>query len=226
MTSSNANRMSTVFDLSLRQHLAEAGQIAAEELSRKHEIFAQQIETLENPMVVGKQRVLAGEADLLEALRRRRYNHRVAEGVEVAEIDALAVGEQLLVERDRIRFRADEIQRQIGGAAAGEQHFRLLERLGLAGLVLRAGGGAVRQGEPHPGQHIDADRKAERLQRRRRGEILGADKLERPDDDVAAQPIAAGDLAVELAEGGIQIGAARDGAAVAQRLVAEGRERP
>ena len=71
-----------------RQHLVEAGKIAAEKLARKHEEFAQQIEALEYPMIVGEQRILAIEPDLMQALRRRRIDHGIAKLVEIAEVDA------------------------------------------------------------------------------------------------------------------------------------------
>ncbi len=60
------------------------------------------------------------------------------------------------------------------------------------------------------GKHIRLDREPERLQRRRRGEIFRGRDIERPQRHVGAQPVAAGDLAVELAIGGVEIGAARD----------------
>ena len=125
--------------LELRQDLAEAGQLEAEKLARKHEKFAQQIEALEHPMIVGKQRILALEADLLQALARRRMDDGIAEVVEIAEIDAPAMRKQLLVERDRIRFRARRNRAAdwwCGSRRTSISGF--FERLGVGRLVLRA----------------------------------------------------------------------------------------
>ena len=54
--------------------------------------------------------------------------------------------------------------------------------------------------------------------------VFGAGDVERPQRDVAAEAIAAGDLAVALAIGGVEIGAARDRHAVAQRRIGKGRQ--
>src|SRR5690242_9462542 len=64
--------------LERRQHVGKAGQIAAEKFARKHEQFAQQVEPLEHPVIIGKQRVVALEADLLQALGRRGTDYWIA----------------------------------------------------------------------------------------------------------------------------------------------------
>ncbi len=131
------------------------------------------------------------------------------------------MGKQLLVQRNRVGLRADEIERQLRGSAAGNQQLRLLLRVGLGRLVFRSRRRAVCQGQPHARQHLAADRNAERLHRRRRGVIFRGGEFERPYRDVAAQAVAACDLPVELAETGVEIGAARDRAALAQCRVAK-----
>ena len=70
LTSSKANRIVDRLRLDARQDLIDAGQIEAEKLARKDEIFAQQIEALEDAVIGGKQRIVAIEADLLQAFRR------------------------------------------------------------------------------------------------------------------------------------------------------------
>jgi len=44
-------------------------------------------------VIVGKQRILALEADPMQALRGRRMNDRIVERIDTAEIDSAAVGE-------------------------------------------------------------------------------------------------------------------------------------
>jgi hypothetical protein len=56
------------------QDFIQPSQLAAEELTRKHQEFAQEIEPLENPVIVRKKCVLALKADLMQALRRRGMN--------------------------------------------------------------------------------------------------------------------------------------------------------
>ena len=74
---------------------------AAEKFAWKGEKLAQQVETLEHPRVVGKQRIFVLESDLLQAFRRGLEDDGISEIVEIAEIDAPAMGKQLLVKRDR-----------------------------------------------------------------------------------------------------------------------------
>ena len=82
----------------------------------------------------------------------------------------------------------------------------------------------MRQRQPHSGHDVGTGGQAKRLQRRRGGEVFRADHVERPQHDAGGQAIAAGDVAVELAVGGVEIGAARDAPPVAQRRIGEWRD--
>ena len=96
--------MSKVLASSLRRDRAEARKGEAEKAARKGEIFAQEVEAAEQSLVVGDKRFVLVEADLAEHVGSPAVTDRIAEGVEIAEIDAAAMGEHLLVERDRVRL--------------------------------------------------------------------------------------------------------------------------
>ena len=63
-------------------------------------------------MIGGKQRVVGIESDLLQAVRRGLEDNRIAETIEMAEINSAAMGKQLLIQRDRVSLSTDEIERQ------------------------------------------------------------------------------------------------------------------
>src|ERR1700729_3537927 len=92
------------------------------------------------------------KADLTKRLRRRRTDNGIAELIEIAEVDSPTMREQLFVKRHGVRFRSHEIQWQIVGATAREQHFQLVERRSIRWFVLGARGGSIRQCEPQPRQ--------------------------------------------------------------------------
>ena len=203
--------------------LVEAGQREAEELAREGEIFAQEVEAPEDALVVRRQAFLLGEADLPQHVVRRPEENRVPEGVEMAEIDGAAMGEELLVEGHRIRLAAQDVEAQVLRLAAGKAKLRLVLGFRVRRLVLGPRGGPQRKGEAKPGQALLLDGQAERLQRGRRDVILRVDDLEGPQRDRRRQAEAAGDVAVALPVGGVEIGAALDPPSLAQRLVAIGR---
>ena len=68
LTSSNVNSTSTSPRRQLRQHRGKLGQPEAEEFARKQEQFPQQVEAAEQPVVVGKERLLLVKTDLLQAV--------------------------------------------------------------------------------------------------------------------------------------------------------------
>ena len=70
LTSSKAKMMSTVFALSFGRTSRRPVRLQPRNLRGKMKIFAQQIEAVEHPIVVRKQRFVALEAELLEAFRR------------------------------------------------------------------------------------------------------------------------------------------------------------
>ena len=90
----------------------EAGEVEAEEAAGKREIIAQEVEPAKELVVVGDQRLAFAESDLLDHVGAARRDNGIAEGVEHAEIDAGAMGEQLLIERDRVCFLAEQMEAQ------------------------------------------------------------------------------------------------------------------
>ena len=93
-----------------RRDRAEPGQIEAEKAARKNEIVAQEIETAEQALVVGDERLVFVEADLAQHFVAAPDDDGIAEGVEKAEIDASAMREHLFVERDRVGFMAEQCE--------------------------------------------------------------------------------------------------------------------
>ncbi len=87
-------------------------------------------------MVPGEQRIVAVESDLLQTFQRGLEDDRIAELIEVTEIDSPTMGEQLFVQRDRVGFRADKIQRELRGSATGYQELGFLPCIGFRGLIL------------------------------------------------------------------------------------------
>jgi hypothetical protein len=51
-------------------------------------------------MIVWKKGILALKPDLMEAVRAGSVNDRIAKLIEASKIDALAMSEQLLIQRD------------------------------------------------------------------------------------------------------------------------------
>src|SRR5262249_1175894 len=99
------------------------------------EELAQQIESLEHPVIVRKQRILALEANLTQAFHGRRMNNRITKSIEITEIDPPAVRAELFVKSHCICFRTGEIKWQVGCPASRKQHFGLLERLAVRRLI-------------------------------------------------------------------------------------------
>ena len=85
-----------------RHHAAESGQVDAKELARKHEILRSSSEPRKTRLSFGNSELGFVETDLLHAVVRCPRHHRIAEIVEMSEVDALAIRYQLLVERDAV----------------------------------------------------------------------------------------------------------------------------
>ena len=95
----------------LRNDRARTCQLATQNLRGNMKILSQKIEPFKNPLIVRKKCRVAIEAELLQALRRRCMNDRIAEGIETPEINPATMGEELLVERRGIGFRSNKIKR-------------------------------------------------------------------------------------------------------------------
>ena len=125
------------------------------------------------------------------------HDDRIAELVEIAEVDADAMREELLVERDRVGLGAEEVDRQLAGAAAGEPARRASSRPRRRTSRPRAvGAGAVRQRQPQAGDDLAARPQSPSACSGPGAAIYSARRdVERPQRDVRAQPVAAGDRA-------------------------------
>ena len=99
-------------------------------------------------------------------------------------------------------------------------------RLLVAGSSSRRAAARTVSCRRRPAAAFGASPGNQRLQRRGAGEIFGLDDLERPQRDRRGQGETAGDVALQLAIGRVEIGAARDRAPLAQGGVAEFRLRP
>jgi len=75
-------------------------------------------------MVPGEQRIVAVESDLLQTFQRGLEDDRIAELIEVTEIDfPRQWANSCSYNATRVGFRADKIQRELRGSATGYQEF-------------------------------------------------------------------------------------------------------
>ena len=198
--------------LDLREGGLQAIYPEAHEELRKHGEFAQDLEALEDARVVPEQAVALAETDLLEHVERDPAKARVAEGIEVAQRDALAVGKQRLVDRDRVEREA------LNGEAADRGAGGLLAVL----VVLRTPRPAPeRELEPRDGAARDLE--AERLELGGCGKIGRRGELERPDDELAGQAVAARHALLALDIDGVDVGAGRETLALGEVRIVVGR---
>ncbi len=99
---------------------AKSDQVEAEKAPGKGEIVAQEVEAAKQPVVVRDQGLAFVEADLPDHRGSAPRDNRVAERIERAEIDAAAMGEELLVEGDRVGFLSEQMKAQRADAARRE----------------------------------------------------------------------------------------------------------
>ena len=160
-----------------RRDRVEPDEVEAEEAPRKREIVAQEIEAAKQLLVVGDQRLVFVEADLAEHVGvAARDDDGIAESVEHAEIDAAAMREQLLVQRDRVGFLAEQMEAQRLDPVGRKSQLRPRLRFLVRGLVLEARRRAHGQLQPQARGAVDAERQAERLQRPGAGQIFGLER--------------------------------------------------
>jgi hypothetical protein len=114
-----------------------------------------------------------------------------------------------------------DIHCQIFNAAAGEAQFRTGVGSGIRRLVFAMLHGANRKLQTQAGRTFGPHRQSQRLQRTRGGKIFRVGDFERPQRDRRTQGEPTGDIALELPIGGVEIGAARNGASITQGGVAE-----
>ena len=152
---------------------------------------------------------------------RAAHDDRIAESVEHAKIDARAMREQLLVERDRVGFLAEQVEAQRLHPVGRESQLRAGLRFLVRAARLpphRASHGKL---EPQTCGAADASVRDERLERSGARQIFGLDDIERPERDRLGKRKPARDVALRLAVCRLEHGALRDGPPVAQRRVAE-----
>ena len=132
--------MSTVLAVELRHDPASPSRRKPRNLRGNAEEFAQQIEAAEDAGVGRQQRLVLVEADLLErAVLAPAIDDRIAEFVEMAEMDADAVGEELLVERDRVGLRAEQMEASVRWRGSRQNQLAgFLRRLRRRRLLLAA----------------------------------------------------------------------------------------
>ena len=173
--------------LDRRQDRRQVRKREAEELAREQEILAQEIEAAEDAGVVRQQRLARARSRSGARLPSGSGTHDgIAEPVEIAHVDADAIGEELLVERDRVGLAcrgdgsAARRSRQPANQASGRRR-----RRGVRGFVLErgrpCGGVSVSR---RPATTFGPNGGAERLQRAGARVVLGAGDVERPQRDV------------------------------------------
>ena len=160
--------------------LFEPGEIEAEEAARERKIFAQDVEAAKQPDIVGNQRLVLVEADLAHDVGRGPDPDGIAEGIEVAEIDAAEPREHLLVKRDGVALGAEQMEAQGFGAAAAGEELGLLGDILVLRLVLAARRRAHGELQPQARRRLNPARRQKRLQRRGAGDVFGLDEIERP----------------------------------------------
>jgi hypothetical protein len=130
-----------------RKHFVETIECESEELAREEEILPQKIEAAEHARVVREERLVGVESELFQTVLRRSNDNRVPERIEVPEIDAGTIREELFVEGNRIGLGAYQVQWKFGRTATCKPEFRRL-RLSRAGdLILDPCCPPVRQRE-------------------------------------------------------------------------------
>ena len=95
-----------------RRDRAEVDQVEAEKAPGKGEIVAQEVEPPEQLVVVRDQGLVFLEADLPDHAGLAWRDDRIAERVEHAKIDPATMREELLVQRDGVRFLSEQMKTQ------------------------------------------------------------------------------------------------------------------
>ncbi len=199
----------------------EAGDLETDELARKQEVVPQEVEPLEDPQVVRDERLLGAEADRQDCVREPGITTGSPVESRMRKNRPMRFRQELFQDRYGLGLRADQIDRQALDLAAGGPARRLLRRDLVGHLLFPARRRAVEELQPQPRDAFGARGDAERLERARRGEILGLDKLERPDRQVGGRTEPARDLPLRLPVDGIEVRSGRDAAPLPQGGIAE-----
>src|SRR4029079_2397203 len=112
----------------------------------------------------------------------------------IAEMDADTVRDELLVDGNGVRLRAEQIDRKLANAASGEPSHGIGQGFAVPDFVLNPRRHPVGQRQAQPGKRLSANGEAQRLQRCRSWIVFGLDEIEWPQRDVRAETEAARDL--------------------------------
>ena len=199
----------------------EIGEVEAEKAAGKGEIVAQEIESAEELIVVRDQGLAFAEADLADHVGPTRGDDRIAESVKHTEIDARAMREQLLVQRDGIGLLAEQMETERLHPVGREPQLRTGLRFLVDGLIMGRYGASHGQLEPEARGAAGAGVRDQSLEGSGTREILRLDDIEGPERERLGEREPARNIAMRLAVRCIEHGALGDGPAVAQRRVAE-----
>ena len=129
--------------------------------------------------------------------------------------------EQLLVERDRVGFLAEQMEAERLHPVGRESELRTGLRFLVGGLIVRREGAPHGELEPQACGAARAGVRHQSLEGSGTRQILRLDDIEGPERDRLGEREPAGDIAMRLAIGRVEHGALGDGPAVAQRRIAE-----
>ena len=212
--------MSIVFASSFGATDPMSNEIEAEEAARKGEVVAQEVEAAEQLVVVRDQRLVFVEADLPDHLGPAGGDDRIPECVEGPEVDASAMREELLVQGDCVRLRAEQMKAQRLHPARRKSQIGTRLRLFVGRLVFESRGGPHSELQTETGDAFGACARDQSLHGGGAGQIVRLDDVERPQGNRRGQGKSAGDAALGLAKCRVEIGAAPDRAPLAQRRIA------
>ena len=205
------------------RHRVESHEIEGEEAAREGEIVADEVQPAEQPSIVGKERIAAFEADLPQHGDVADHNLGIAETVEHAQVDGLAMSQKLLVHRFGVAFGALQEKAQRLEPARRETQFGLGFGFLVVGFFLEPLGRAQIQRQSQARRTVDAGVGHQRLQLFGADRIFRGDNFERPKRDRFDERELASEVALRFAVGCVDGRALGDRAAFAQRGIAEGR---
>src|SRR5262249_11170586 len=134
------------------------------------------------------------ETDLLDHVQRGCQETGIAKRIEIADRNAPAIGEQLLVDRDPVDRRAQYMDGQAVDFDVLDEPFRLA----AIRLLHPRWRGEPAKSKTQPGDDAGRHVEAERMQGRRRGVVFSQFEMKRPEFQIGPQPEAAGDTALFL----------------------------
>src|SRR6185437_1541025 len=199
----------------------EIGEVETQEAAGKREIVAHEVKPAEQVIVVRDQRLALAEADLSDHLGVAGGDDRVAESVENAKVNARAMCEQLLVERHRIGFLAEQVEAERFHPVGGEPQLWTGLRFFVGGLIFSRYRAAHGQLKPEARGAAGASVWHQSLEGAGTRQILRLDDIEGPERDRLRERKPACNVALCLPIGRVEHSALRDGPPVAERRIAK-----